>query len=166
MTWHGGASHVPARGRAPGTGTRPGLAAESLADRGAVLVARPLRRVFPGQLRQVAHVRRFVARALAGCPAVDSAVLLASELAANALAHTASSGGAFEVIVWRGAAAACIAVLDSGSAGAPAPASADVSSESGRGLRLVSLLSDRWGHEGSTAGRATWFLLRWPSPRG
>ena len=36
------------------------------------------------------HVRRAVARHLAGCPAADDAVLIASELASNAILHSQS----------------------------------------------------------------------------
>lgn len=80
---------------------------------GAVQVARPRRRVFPGNPDQARHARRFVARALEDCPVVDTAVLLTDELGTNALAHTRSGGGgSFEVIVWRGMSAACVAVLD------------------------------------------------------
>ena len=45
---------------------------------------------YPGRADQVHHVRRAVARHLAGCPAADDAVLIASELAANAIVHSAS----------------------------------------------------------------------------
>src|SRR6266568_6077673 len=86
------------------------------AGQGAALVARPKRRAFPGNPDQARHARLFVTRALDGCPAADTAVLLTSELVTNAISHThTSEGGSFEIIVWRGLTAACIAVLDSGS---------------------------------------------------
>jgi serine/threonine-protein kinase RsbW len=52
---------------------------------------------FPGRLDQVRETRAFLARFLDGCPASADAVLVISELAANAIAHSASSrpGGAF-----------------------------------------------------------------------
>lgn len=40
---------------------------------------------YPGRADQVRHVRRAVAQHLAGCPAADDAVLIASELASNAI---------------------------------------------------------------------------------
>jgi anti-sigma regulatory factor (Ser/Thr protein kinase) len=136
-----------------------------LAGWGAGLVTPARRRAFPGKPEQVALARRFVAGVLDGCPAADTAVLLASELAANALSHTRSgAGGSFDVIVWRGVTAACIAVLDDGTAQVPAPGPADRLAEAGRGLALVNALAARWGHCGGTTGRAVWFLLRWARP--
>ncbi len=52
---------------------------------------------FLGQADQVHHVRRAIASHLAGCPAVDDAVLVASELASNAIVHSASQGAFFTV---------------------------------------------------------------------
>ena len=40
---------------------------------------------YPGRTDQLHHVRRAVASHLAGCAAADDAVLVASELAANAI---------------------------------------------------------------------------------
>jgi hypothetical protein len=45
---------------------------------------------FPGQREEVSRARRLVARYLDGSPVTDDAVLLVSELAANACAHSAS----------------------------------------------------------------------------
>ena len=50
---------------------------------------------YPGRADQVHHVRRALARHLAGCPAADEAILIASELAANAIVHSASKGQFF-----------------------------------------------------------------------
>ena len=56
---------------------------------------------FPGRRDQVSRARAFVAQFLGGHPAADDAVLLVSELAANACAHSASGrpGGMFMVRV-------------------------------------------------------------------
>ena len=53
--------------------------------------------IYPGRADQVRHVRRAVARHLAGCPAADDAILIVSELAANAIVHSASRGQFFTV---------------------------------------------------------------------
>ena len=52
---------------------------------------------YPGRADQVHHVRRAIARHLAGCPAADEAVLIASELAANAILHSRSRTEHFTV---------------------------------------------------------------------
>ncbi len=52
---------------------------------------------FPGRPDQVARVRREVAAHLDGCPAASDAVLIASELAANAVTHSASAGQFFTI---------------------------------------------------------------------
>ena len=52
---------------------------------------------YPGRADQVHHLRRAVARHLAGCPVADDAVLIVSELASNAILHSASRGEFFTV---------------------------------------------------------------------
>ena len=52
---------------------------------------------YPGRADQVRDVRRAVASYLAGCPAADDAVLIASELAANAILHSRSRTEHFTV---------------------------------------------------------------------
>jgi hypothetical protein len=54
-------------------------------------------RTFHGRADQVGQVRRDLACHLAGCPAADDAVLIASELAANSVMHSASAGEFFTV---------------------------------------------------------------------
>jgi two-component sensor histidine kinase len=101
-------------------------------------------------------------RALDGCPVTDEAVLCVSELAANALLHTASgNGGMFEVIVQRGESSVRIAVHDDGSHQVPEARTFDAISEYGRGLGMVALVADRWGQSGDEHGRTVWFELRW-----
>jgi len=52
---------------------------------------------YPGRADQVRHVRHAMAKYLAGCPAVDDAVLVVSELASNAIGHSASRGALFTI---------------------------------------------------------------------
>jgi serine/threonine-protein kinase RsbW len=123
-------------------------------------VARAKRRVFPGRHEQVAYARRFVARALEGCPVTDEAILCVSELATNAMLHTASGNkGEFEVIVQQGQSWACVAVRDEGSPRIPAARTIDAASEDGRGLGLVALIAHRWGYWGDEHGRTVWCEL-------
>jgi serine/threonine-protein kinase RsbW len=128
----------------------------------AVLATRPKRRSFPGRPNQVAQARDFVRRALESCPVVEDAILLVSELATNALKHTATGlGGYFDVTILSSENSVMIAVTDNGSDkipvhGAPLPEDA-----TGRGLELVESIAARWGYCGGRHGRTVWFELRW-----
>ncbi len=128
----------------------------------AVTVVRPRRRIFPGSYDQVRQVRLFVARVLDGCPVADEAVLLSSELATNAITHTASGqGGKFTVNVYRGDTRLMISVRDDGSGQAPTVRAGGEVAESGYGLGLVELMADGWGHCGGPRCRVVWFTLEW-----
>lgn len=132
----------------------------------AVLAVRPKRRSFPGRPDQVAVARDFISRTLGSVPVVDEAVLLVSELTTNALQHTATgAGGTFDVTVLVRDGSALIAVTDGGSERKPLAASAGPESEAGRGLGLVDIIADRWGHSGGRHGRTVWFELRWRAER-
>ena len=164
------AARVPARSSAMAGPAAPAGPLAQLAGQGARLVASPRRRVFPGRPDQVRPARRFVARALAGCPAADDAVLCVSELASNAIQHTRSGqGGRFEVLVWRGRVSACVAVIDEGAPHGPAPRAPGPEdlAESGHGLRVVTDLAATWGQQelgpAGLPGRAVWFQLAWPA---
>jgi anti-sigma regulatory factor (Ser/Thr protein kinase) len=123
-------------------------------------------RSFPGEPRQVARARAFVAAALAGCPAREALLTCVSELAANAVVHTASgAGGAFTVEVIRPAdGVALVAVTDEGGHGLPAIPDRDRFAECGRGLELVEACSSRWGYRdtGAAGGRTVWAEATWP----
>ncbi len=54
---------------------------------------------FHGAADQVSSVRHEVAMHLGGCPATDDAVLVASELATNAILHSRSRGQKFTIHV-------------------------------------------------------------------
>jgi len=105
-----------------------------------------VKRTFPGSPDQVARVREFVRLVLGPVPVVDEAVLLTSELATNAVIHTASGQvGAFDVAVSRYPSAVRVEVHDAGSYQVPMPRPRDHLTEEGRGLGLVNLMADRWG---------------------
>ena len=52
---------------------------------------------YPGRADQVRHVRRAVASHLAGCPAAEDAILIAIELASNAILHSRSRAAQFTI---------------------------------------------------------------------
>lgn len=118
------------------------------------------------------RVRAFVARALTGCPARETLLTCVSELAANAITHTASgAGGVFTVEVLRPTAGlARVAVTDAGGLSEPVIREADLAgelfflAEGGRGLALVAACSSSWGYSdmGEGLGRTVWAEATWP----
>lgn len=125
----------------------------------------PGSRVFPPWPTSVAEARNYVSGALGHVPTplCETAALLVSELATNAVRH---GTGDFEVSVrdlpeggvWVG-------VSDAGRA-YPVLRSPAITDEHGRGLRLVGSLSDRWGvrrRRGESA-KTVWFELGGPRP--
>jgi hypothetical protein len=69
---------------------------------------------FGGRADQVSQVRREITAYLGPCPATDDIVLIADELAANAIIHTRSRGGTFRVRCQLTSGAAGIEVEDLG----------------------------------------------------
>jgi anti-sigma regulatory factor (Ser/Thr protein kinase) len=127
-----------------------------------VAVAKPGMRVFLGSRREVRNVREFVAQAIDGCPVADEVILLVSEVAANAIVHSASGkGGTFTVVVHPVNGTVRVEVHDGGSETPPDIRSADDQAVSGRGLGLVESLATRWGHLGNRDGRVVWFEVDW-----
>lgn len=126
------------------------------------VLARPKQRFFTGSREQVHRARDFIERALDGCPAVDDALLLTSELVTNAITHTASgAGGMLAVTVYAAERWVRVEVRDGGSVKTPSVRPDDLAGESGFGLGLVATLSSRWGHDGGRLGRVVWFELEW-----
>jgi anti-sigma regulatory factor (Ser/Thr protein kinase) len=127
-----------------------------------VAVTKPGMRVFLGSRREIRNVREFVAQALDGCPAADDVILLACEVATNAIVHTASGrGGTFTVVIHPGVKAIRVEVHDGGSETMPGVRPAGELARSGRGLGLVETLATRWGHLGDRDGRVVWFEVQW-----
>ncbi len=118
-------------------------------------------REFPARLDQVRAARRFAAGFLKGFPAAGDAVLCVSELAANAVIHSASSrlGGVFAVRaeLVRGSYVR-IEVHDGGGQWTRR------AHHDGRphGLDLVACLAAGYGVDGSAmAGWTSWVRLDW-----
>lgn len=121
-------------------------------------------RRFAGRPDQVGAARRFVrallSGRLAGPVAGDLVELLVSELATNAVEHTASGdGGAFRVGLVSRPGTLRVTVCDDGGSGCPRPAEPAADREAGRGLAMVELLAERWGVERTPHGHAVWFEL-------
>jgi hypothetical protein len=122
------------------------------------------RRVFKGEERQLAVMRRWLASLLPASPARDDVTLIATELASNAICHTASGQGGsltVEVTWWRSVVR--VGVADCGGPAEPRVIE-DPDGERGRGLLLVSGMSLRTGACGDQRGRLVWADVRWDGP--
>lgn len=119
---------------------------------------------FRGTRDQVRQVRAFTSRLLDGWPAADDVVLLASELAANAVVHSASGapGGVFWVHVTAVPGAyACVEVCDQGGPWVRR----DPDTERPHGLDIVRRLAACFGVDGDArTGRIVWARLDLPAP--
>lgn len=117
---------------------------------------------FPARADQVGQARAFLGRVLGDCPATEDAVLICSELAANAVVHSASArtGGRFVVraevregdYVW-------VEVQDEGGRWAEG----EHPGHGGRGLGIVAALADYWDIRGDDTGRVVCARLDWPA---
>lgn len=112
---------------------------------------------FCGHPAEARAARRFVAKSLNGCPAADDAILLVSELATNAITHSASGqGGSFTVTVTHRVGDVRVEVADQGGVWA---SSENGRNENGRGLLVVFTLARACGITGNESGRVVWFEL-------
>lgn len=113
----------------------------------------------PNELSSVADARRFVEQQLAEWDlegTLDDALLVVSELAANALTHARSS---YRLRLSATPAALRIEVDDAG-AGTPEPQPLTETEEHGRGLHLVDALAASWGMEAAeSGGKRVWAEL-------
>jgi anti-sigma regulatory factor (Ser/Thr protein kinase) len=108
--------------------------------------------------KSVGEARMHVRRALEAQPqdVVDTAELLTSELATNAIRHGASG---FELKIEMGRNIR-VEVRDKGT-GRPAVVSARPRDPSGRGLGIVEALSSAWGVIPTAEGKTVWYELAW-----
>jgi serine/threonine-protein kinase RsbW len=128
---------------------------------------------FPGEAGSVGQARDFVRGLLAGaCPVLDDVLLMVSELASNAVRHTASGDrdGWFDLTVVLIGGGLMISVADSGGSSEPVIANCGGrpcgdAATGGRGLLIVDTLARKWGHSGDELGRVVWFSVEWePGP--
>jgi hypothetical protein len=116
-------------------------------------------RTYPGRADQVSQVRREIARHLSGRPAAEDAVLIASELAANAIIHTQSRGSTFTIRCHASPGQVRIEVEDLGGPWRPRQGG-----DRPHGLDIVQALTGpgQWGTQPSgTGGRIVWARLTW-----
>jgi len=117
------------------------------------------RRSFSHAPDAIMTARRFVVNLLRDVDpgTVEDVALMVSELATNSFRHANSS---FTVVVDRSDARLTVSVLDSGP-GEPTVQSPPPAQATGRGLRIVSALSDAWGvsTDGAHEGKSVWFTI-------
>lgn len=127
-------------------------------------------RNFPGLAENLAEVRQFTQMVLGDAPGADLVVLAVSELAGNAIVHTASGapGGQFVVHLAAFADRWKVRVDDEGSPTEPhvvvdgIDEDAEWDCESGRGLAMVAAISEKWGVLGDGHARAVWAEIPYP----
>ncbi|MFI2608333.1 SpoIIE family protein phosphatase [Kitasatospora sp. NPDC018619] len=119
----------------------------------------PSRRFAPAP-ENVALARRFVRSALAGLPAdvVDTAELLTSEIAANAVLHARTE---FEVQAWSEDGRVLVRVSDRRPDAGLVPHARHPYASTGRGLGLVEDLAPSHGVHSDAERKTVWFEL-WP----
>jgi anti-sigma regulatory factor (Ser/Thr protein kinase) len=121
--------------------------------------ATTFQRTFHGRTDQVSQVRRDIAAYLGNCPAADDLILIADELAANAILHTQSRGRTFHVRCQLSPRAARIEVEDLGGPWRPRNPG-----DRPHGLDIIAALTgpDQWGTQpAGTGGRTVWARLTW-----
>lgn len=118
-------------------------------------------RAFPARADQVGQARAFLSPMLTDCPVADDVLLICSELAANAVQHSASASpnGHFTVRAEiRDGEYAWIEVEDQGGSWA----ARRHAGEHGRGLAIVNALAAHWCILGDDTGRVACARLDWP----
>ncbi|MDA0635066.1 ATP-binding protein [Nonomuraea sp. MCN248] len=156
------------RGQAPGTSPSGPILREHI---DAMIDLHPggltWRRTFPGTLDHIPHARHFTRYLLADSDHRHDAELIAGELSANAVRHTASGRphGTFIVEINRTTTTITIAVYDCGWGGVPRFGRLfGIDAEYGRGLTIVAALADQVGYEGAEeVGHRVWARMVQPS---
>ncbi len=144
----------PSSRAGPGHGAFPSAAAQVSGG----LDAPEAGHALPDSPQSPALARGLLRSALEGFPAetVDTALVLVSELVANAVLHTESP-----LVLQIDAALPHVRVsVEDSSADQPQPQEMDVEAVSGRGLWLVDAMSASWGWQATAAGgKRVWFEL-------
>jgi two-component sensor histidine kinase len=113
---------------------------------------------FTSDARSVAAARHLAVKTVHDAsPEVREALeLMVSELATNSIRH---AGTGFAMTISRRSGMIRVEVTDP-SGGRPRPRSPGPEEPTGRGLRIVEMLSDAWGVDaGSGPGKTVWFTL-------
>src|SRR3954447_1577746 len=104
----------------------------------------------PSSLSSVASARRFVSQHV---PGSHDAVLVASELVTNAVVNTE---GPVRVSLTCDVSNVTIEVWDDDPTALPQAREAALDRVGGRGLHIVGVLSEAWGHRADPPGKVVW----------
>ncbi len=120
-------------------------------------------RTFPNEPQSVPAARRFATTVLRGTPSeiLEAIELMVSELATNCIRHTDSG---FDLTIIRSGGDIRVEATDH-AGGTPTMRSPKPTDPSGRGLKIIDMLSAGWGvQSGSGAGKTVWFTVSTSSP--
>jgi anti-sigma regulatory factor (Ser/Thr protein kinase) len=124
-------------------------------------------RTFPAWPDSVPAARGYVTDLLASVPPAlcQTAALLVSELATNAIRHAGVREFSVDVRHLPAESRLWVGVTDTGP-GQPVLRDPSTTAEHGRGLRLVATLADRWGarRRRGSDDKTVWFELALPVP--
>jgi anti-sigma regulatory factor (Ser/Thr protein kinase) len=119
---------------------------------------------FPAWPESVPDARRYVGEVLERLPVApcETAALLVSELATNAVRHAGATDFVVEVQTFPDEGRVWVGVTDT-EPGLPVLRPPSVTAEHGRGMRLVASLADRWGarRRRRSPEKTVWFELRY-----
>jgi serine/threonine-protein kinase RsbW len=120
-------------------------------------------RSFPHEPQSVPAARRFATSVLSGSSAetLEAVELMVSELATNCIRHTDSG---FDLTISRSGDDIRVEASDH-AGGTPTMRSPKPTDPSGRGLKIIDMLSARWGvRADGTTGKTVWFTIADTTP--
>ncbi len=115
-------------------------------------------RTFPHEVQSVPAARRFATSVLRGASTeiLEAVELMVSELATNCIRHTNSG---FDLTIIRSGANIRVEATDH-AGGTPTMRSPEPTDPSGRGLKIIDMLSAGWGVQAdSGVGKTVWFTI-------
>jgi hypothetical protein len=115
-------------------------------------------RTFPHEPESVPAARRFATGTLRGVSAetLEAVELMVSELATNCIRHTDSG---FELTITRAGGDIRVEATD-GAGGRPEMRSPKPTDPTGRGLKIIDMLSTEWGvDQRAASGKTVWFTV-------
>jgi serine/threonine-protein kinase RsbW len=115
-------------------------------------------RTFPHEPQSVPAARRFATSALSGASqeTLEAVELMVSELATNCIRHTDSG---FDLTIIRNGPDIRVEATDH-AGGVPTMRSPEPTDPSGRGLKIIDMLSAGWGVQSAASdGKTVWFTI-------